>query len=126
MSGGMSGETSVGVNAGKESAGKQAEGSTGSTGSTESTENSRGMGSTGSTANSRGMASTGSAGSDASAGGSSSAGPIERAPLVRRILRVGLTVYMRLYHHLELHGADRLPRRGPAIVLVNHASLLDV
>src|SRR5216117_1798465 len=50
----------------------------------------------------------------------------ERAPLVRRILRAVLTVYMRLYHRLELHGAERLPSRGPAIVLVNHASLLDV
>jgi len=50
----------------------------------------------------------------------------ERAPLVRRMLRAVLGVYMRLYHRLELHGAERLPSRGPAIVLVNHASLLDV
>ena len=42
------------------------------------------------------------------------------------MLRAVLGVYMRLYHRLELHGAERLPSRGPAIVLVNHASLLDV
>jgi hypothetical protein len=42
------------------------------------------------------------------------------------MLRAVLGVYMRLYHRLELHGAERLPSRGPAIILVNHASLLDV
>jgi 1-acyl-sn-glycerol-3-phosphate acyltransferase len=33
---------------------------------------------------------------------------------------------MRLYHRLELQGAEHLPPRGPAIVVINHASLLDV
>jgi 1-acyl-sn-glycerol-3-phosphate acyltransferase len=33
---------------------------------------------------------------------------------------------MRVYHRLELHGAENLPPHGPALVLVNHASLLDV
>src|SRR6266508_695647 len=48
-----------------------------------------------------------------------------RAPL-RRVVRALLGAYMRLYHRLELRGREHLPRRGPAIVLVNHASLLDV
>ena len=33
---------------------------------------------------------------------------------------------MRLYHRLELQGAELLPASGPAIVVINHASLLDV
>ncbi len=46
--------------------------------------------------------------------------------MLRRVVRAVLGVYMRLYHGLRLLGADNLPPRGPAIVLVNHASLLDV
>ncbi len=46
--------------------------------------------------------------------------------MLRRVVRVILGVYMRLYHRLELQEGQHLPRRGPAIVLVNHASLLDV
>src|SRR5262245_54956053 len=49
-----------------------------------------------------------------------------RTPFIRRLVRAVLAVYMRLYHRLELHGAEWLPLRGPAIVLTNHASLLDV
>ena len=33
---------------------------------------------------------------------------------------------MRLFHALELQGAEHIPSRGPAIVVLNHASLLDV
>jgi 1-acyl-sn-glycerol-3-phosphate acyltransferase len=33
---------------------------------------------------------------------------------------------MRLFHGLELQGAEHIPARGPAIVVLNHASLLDV
>jgi 1-acyl-sn-glycerol-3-phosphate acyltransferase len=46
--------------------------------------------------------------------------------MLRRVVRAILAVYMRLYHRLELRGGELLPPRGPAIVLVNHASLLDV
>src|SRR5207249_8152298 len=46
--------------------------------------------------------------------------------MLRRVVRAVLGVYMRQYHGLRLLGADNLPPRGPAIVLVNHASLLDV
>jgi 1-acyl-sn-glycerol-3-phosphate acyltransferase len=49
-----------------------------------------------------------------------------RPSLLRRVVRAILAVYMRLYHRLELRGAELLPPRGPAIVLLNHASLLDV
>jgi 1-acyl-sn-glycerol-3-phosphate acyltransferase len=47
-------------------------------------------------------------------------------PLVRRVVRAVLGVYMRLYHRLELQGAEHLPASGPALVVINHASLLDV
>jgi 1-acyl-sn-glycerol-3-phosphate acyltransferase len=33
---------------------------------------------------------------------------------------------MRAWHALDVHGAEHLPPRGPALVLLNHASLLDV
>ena len=46
--------------------------------------------------------------------------------MVRQIVRAILGVYMRTYHRLELRGSGLLPPSGPAIVLVNHASLLDV
>jgi 1-acyl-sn-glycerol-3-phosphate acyltransferase len=49
-----------------------------------------------------------------------------RPSLLRRVVRAVLAVYMRLYHRLELRGAEVLPPSGPAIVLLNHASLLDV
>ena len=32
---------------------------------------------------------------------------------------------MRFWHGLELHGGENLPTQGPALVLLNHASLLD-
>jgi 1-acyl-sn-glycerol-3-phosphate acyltransferase len=47
-------------------------------------------------------------------------------PLVRRLIVLVLRAYLRLYHRIELQGAEHLPPRGPALVLVNHASLLDV
>jgi len=47
-------------------------------------------------------------------------------PPIRRVVRAILGVYMRLYHRLELQGAEHLPRSGPALVVINHASLLDV
>jgi len=56
----------------------------------------------------------------------SSARPRARPPLLRRIVRAVLAAYMRTYHRLEQHGAEHLPQSGPLIVLVNHASLLDV
>jgi len=42
------------------------------------------------------------------------------------VVRAILGVYMRLYHRLELQGAENLPTSGPALVVINHASLLDV
>jgi len=50
----------------------------------------------------------------------------ERPSLLRRVVRVILALYFRVYHRLELQGAEVLPPSGPAIVLLNHASLLDV
>jgi 1-acyl-sn-glycerol-3-phosphate acyltransferase len=56
----------------------------------------------------------------------SSARPRARPPLLRRVVRAVLAAYMRTYHRLEQHGAKNLPPSGPLMVLVNHASLLDV
>src|SRR5215207_2538412 len=47
-------------------------------------------------------------------------------PLARRLIKAVLGPYMRLYHGLELVDGEHLPRAGPAIVVLNHASLLDV
>jgi 1-acyl-sn-glycerol-3-phosphate acyltransferase len=45
---------------------------------------------------------------------------------MRRVARAILGLYMRLYHRLEMQGGTNLPPRGPALVVINHASLLDV
>ena len=47
-------------------------------------------------------------------------------PLARRFIKAVLGPYMRLFHALELQGAEHTPAHGPAIVVLNHASLLDV
>src|SRR2546423_10496525 len=52
--------------------------------------------------------------------------PPRPMPLTRRIIKPFLAAYLRLYHHLEIEGFEHLPPRGPLIVVVNHASLLDV
>jgi 1-acyl-sn-glycerol-3-phosphate acyltransferase len=52
--------------------------------------------------------------------------PQAREPWLRRAVKRVLRVYMRLWHRLEVQGLEHLPPRGPALVLLNHASLLDV
>jgi 1-acyl-sn-glycerol-3-phosphate acyltransferase len=49
-----------------------------------------------------------------------------RLPFTRRLIKAILGPYMRLFHALELQGLENVPARGPAIVVLNHASLLDV
>jgi 1-acyl-sn-glycerol-3-phosphate acyltransferase len=56
----------------------------------------------------------------------SAAAPPRRMPLTRRIIKPVLKAYLRLFHHLETEGFENVPARGPLIVVVNHASLLDV
>lgn len=53
-------------------------------------------------------------------------GPQPRLPLIRRILKPILAAYMRPYHHLVLEGTEHVPASGPLLVVINHASLLDV
>src|SRR6202165_856999 len=53
-------------------------------------------------------------------------GPRRKMPLARRVIKAILGIYMRLYHGLELEGAENVPLHGPVLVLLNHASLLDV
>ena len=47
-------------------------------------------------------------------------------PLTRRLIKAVLGGYMRIFHDLELQGAELLPATGPAIIVLNHASNLDV
>jgi len=46
--------------------------------------------------------------------------------LQRRILKAVGRPYMRVWHHLRVEGMDRLPPHGPALVMINHTSILDV
>ena len=47
-------------------------------------------------------------------------------PIGRRIAKALLRAYMRRWHGLGLEGMALLPPRGPALVLTNHASILDI
>jgi 1-acyl-sn-glycerol-3-phosphate acyltransferase len=49
-----------------------------------------------------------------------------KMPLARTFSKAILGTYMRLYHGLELEGAENVPPHGPLLILLNHASLLDV
>jgi 1-acyl-sn-glycerol-3-phosphate acyltransferase len=55
-----------------------------------------------------------------------SATPRKRLPMVRWIVKAILGPPMRAFFHLALEGGFNVPPRGPAIVVTNHASLLDV
>jgi 1-acyl-sn-glycerol-3-phosphate acyltransferase len=44
----------------------------------------------------------------------------------RKLVKVLFGTYMRLNHGLYLEGKEHVPPRGPLLVVVNHASLLDV
>src|SRR6266571_8962774 len=44
--------------------------------------------------------------------------PPRQLPLTRRIVKTILRPYLRIYHHLEIHGTENIPPRGPALVVV--------
>src|SRR5262249_34961366 len=52
--------------------------------------------------------------------------PLPPEPLLRRVIKAVLRLYLVPYHRLEIQDSENLPPRGPALVLINHASLLDV
>jgi 1-acyl-sn-glycerol-3-phosphate acyltransferase len=54
------------------------------------------------------------------------AGGVTPEPALRRAVQVVLRGYMRAWHRLTVEGRDRLPAAGPALVLANHVSVLDV
>jgi 1-acyl-sn-glycerol-3-phosphate acyltransferase len=49
-----------------------------------------------------------------------------QVPLIRRVVKAILGPYIRHYHHMRISGLELLPPAGPALVVLNHASLLDV
>jgi 1-acyl-sn-glycerol-3-phosphate acyltransferase len=51
---------------------------------------------------------------------------VPREPWPRWLARRLIALYMHGWHDLRLEGLEHLPPRGPALVLLNHASLLDV
>jgi len=52
--------------------------------------------------------------------------PLPHEPMLRRVIKAIMRLYLVPYHRLELQGGHNLPPRGPALVVINHASLLDV
>lgn len=44
---------------------------------------------------------------------------------VFHLVRLGFALFARLYGGLSLHGREHVPRRGPAVLMANHASVLD-
>lgn len=52
--------------------------------------------------------------------------PRARLSLGRRLVRALFGGYLRAWHQFRVEGYDLIPSTGPALVLTNHASLLDV
>jgi 1-acyl-sn-glycerol-3-phosphate acyltransferase len=50
---------------------------------------------------------------------------VRKAPWFRRLTKVVLGTYMRVWHDVEVHGTELLPPHGPALMVCNHASLID-
>lgn len=50
---------------------------------------------------------------------------MRKAPWFRRLTKVVLGFYMRVWHDFEVYSMELLPQRGPALMLCNHASLID-
>lgn len=58
--------------------------------------------------------------------GTSAERPQVRLSLGRRLVRAFFGAYLRGWHQFRVEGYDLIPSTGPALVLTNHASLLDV
>jgi len=52
--------------------------------------------------------------------------PVATFSRTRRVIKFIFGPYMRAFHQLELENAENLPTQGPAMIMLNHASLLDV
>lgn len=42
-----------------------------------------------------------------------------------RVWWAGVKAYLKLYHRLEVHGGEHIPRQSPFVMVANHASHLD-
>jgi len=45
--------------------------------------------------------------------------------MLYRVLKVLVGLLLRLFFRLEAHGTEHIPRRGPALLVANHSSVLD-
>jgi len=43
-----------------------------------------------------------------------------------KTLIIGLDFFIKAFTHAEIRGAENVPRKGQAIVVVNHLGLLDI
>jgi 1-acyl-sn-glycerol-3-phosphate acyltransferase len=41
------------------------------------------------------------------------------------IIRFGLYLWMRIFHGIQFHGAENIPKEGPVIIAANHPSYFD-
>ncbi len=52
--------------------------------------------------------------------------PARRPSASKRVIRLVVRAYLRLWHDFEIRGLELAPSRGPILAVSNHASLLDV
>ena len=52
-------------------------------------------------------------------------GEKRRGVEVVRLVRFGLYLWMRIFHGLQFHGIENIPKTGPVLVAANHPSYFD-